>query len=117
MDNQLIITFVTALIAGLSFVAFALPFLNRSDKKERFNAIIEKRRKDLFQASRDGSMHKAKTEDLSAKESMAGFYKVQKVGFSLPSKVPYFNSNTHGVYFIFFGNFGISEEVIGVSFF
>lgn len=87
MDNQLIITFVTALIAGLSFVAFALPFLNRSDKKERFNAIIEKRRKDLFQASRDGSMHKAKTEDLSAKESMAGFYKVQKLAGDMGEQV------------------------------
>ena len=87
MDQQLVITIVTALIAALSFVAFALPFLNRSEKKERFNAIIEKRRKDLFQANRDGSIHKAQNEDISAKDSMAGFYKVQQLAGEMGERV------------------------------
>jgi len=85
MDKQLIITIVTALIAGGSFVAFTLPFLNRSEKKERFNAIIEKRRKDLFQANRDGSVHK--TKEVSAQETMAGFYKVQRLAGDMGEKV------------------------------
>ena len=87
MDNQLIITVVTSLVAALSFAAFALPFLNRSEKKERFNAIIEKRRKDLFQANRDGSIHKAKDDDVSAKDSMAGFFKVQQLAGDMGEKV------------------------------
>ncbi len=88
MDKQMIITFIAALIAAGSFTAFALPFLNRSEKKERFHSIIEKRRKDLFQATRDGKMNKVVTqEQMSAKESMAGFYKVQKLAGEMGEKV------------------------------
>lgn len=79
MDQDILITFVSALLAALSFAAFALPFLNKNDQKERYKSVIEKRRKALFEASRDGSMHKAKTEDVSARDSMAGFYRVQQL--------------------------------------
>ena len=79
MDQEILITFVSALLAALSFAAFALPFLNKNDQKERYRSVIEKRRKALFEASRDGSMHKAKTEDVSARDSMAGFYRVQQL--------------------------------------
>ena len=88
MDQTLIITVISALVAAASFVFFALPFLNRSEKKERFTAIIEKRRQDLFQATRDGSMNKVVTEEtVSARESMAGFYKVQKMAGEMGEKI------------------------------
>lgn len=88
MDQTLIITLVTAFIAAGSFGVFALTFLNRSERKERTTAIIEKRRKDLFQATRDGSMNKVITDDtVSAKDSMAGFYKVQQIAGDMGEKI------------------------------
>lgn len=87
MDNQLIITIISAVVAAISFAAFALPFLNRSEKKERFHSIIEKRRKDLFQATRDGMNKKIMTDQkLSGRESMAGFYKVQQMAGKMGEK-------------------------------
>lgn len=78
---------VSSLVAAISFAAFALPFLNRTEKKERFRSVIEKRRRDLFKASRDGAMHKAKVESMSAKDSMATFYRVQKLAGSMGDKL------------------------------
>ena len=79
MDEQIIITVISALLAAASFALVALPFLNKNDEKERYRSVIEKRRKDLFDATKDGSHYKAKGDDLSAKDSMAGFYKVQQL--------------------------------------
>lgn len=89
MSSELLITLGSALLAAISFAAFALPFLNRSEKKERFRSIIEKRRKDLFVAARDGMTNKmhAKEESLSARDSMATFYKVQKLAGDMGEKV------------------------------
>ncbi len=81
------ITFVSALIAGISFMAFALPFLNRNEKKERFKSVIEKRRKALFDANRDGSVHKSQEEDLSGKDSMASFFRFQKMAGEMGEKI------------------------------
>ncbi len=86
--NDTLITFIVALLAAGSFAAFALPFLNRSDKKERFKSVIEKRRKDLFAASRDPNIHRAKSSDnVSAKDSIAAFYKVQQIAGEMGEKV------------------------------
>ena len=88
MDQTMLITFGSALIAAFSFAAFALPFLNRSEKKERFYTIVEKRRKDLFQATRDGSLSRApQVENISGKETMAGFFKVQKLAGDMGEKI------------------------------
>ena len=87
MDQGILITVISALLAALSFAAFALPFLNKNDQKERYKSVIEKRRKALFDASRDGSIHKAKTEDVSARDSMAGFYRVQELAGEMGQKM------------------------------
>lgn len=88
MDNQLLITLVSALLAAISFAAFALPFLKKAEKKERMQAVIEKRRKDLFQATRDGSLNRVKKDDSpSARESMATFYKVKQLAGSMGENV------------------------------
>ncbi|MCB1783795.1 MAG: type II secretion system F family protein [Alphaproteobacteria bacterium] len=88
MDNETIITILAALGAALSFAAFAFPFLQKNDKKEKSLAIIEKRRKDLFQANRDGRMNKViKEEDqISARDNMATFYKFQKMAGKMGEK-------------------------------
>ena len=79
MDKELIITLVSALAGAASFALFALPFLNRSEKKERFRSVIEKRRKALFQATRDNSLKRVDKESLSAKDSIATFYRLQQL--------------------------------------
>ena len=88
MDQQVIITLASAALAAISFAAFALPFLKKEEKKERMKAVIEKRRKDLFQATRDGSIHKVKTtEVVSGQESMAMFYKVKNMAGTMGEQV------------------------------
>ena len=88
MDNELIITLVSALLAAGSFAAFALPFLNKTEKKERYRSVVDKRRKDLFQATRDGRIHKTKTEkNVSAADSMAALYKMQQIAGAMGEKV------------------------------
>lgn len=88
MDNDIIITLVASALAALSFAGFALPFLNKSEKKEHYRSVIEKRRKDLFQATRDGSINqKKKGADVSAADSMAALYKMQKLAGEMGEKV------------------------------
>jgi tight adherence protein C len=88
MDNEFIITLISAVLAAGSFVAFALPFLNKTEKKEHFRSVIEKRRKALFEATKDGSIHRMKTEQVSsARESMAALYKMQKMAGEMGEKV------------------------------
>ena len=41
-DNVIILG--SAILAALSFVLFALPFLNRQDQRERYRGVIEKKR-------------------------------------------------------------------------
>lgn len=86
MDSDLMITLGSALVAAVSFAAFALPFLNRSEKSERFRSVIEKRRKALFEATRDGTLKKGDGA-VSAKDSMATFYKVQKLAGEMGERV------------------------------
>ncbi|HQX27698.1 MAG TPA: type II secretion system F family protein [Alphaproteobacteria bacterium] len=86
MNNELIITVISALVAAGSFAAFALPFLNKSEKKEKFRSVIEKRRKALFQATKDGSLNKVSGDSVSAKDSMASFYKLQHLAGRMGEK-------------------------------
>lgn len=79
MDNETLITIVASLGAALSFAAFALPFLKKTDQKEKYKSIIEKRRRDLFQAQREGMNKAIKIENVSAADSMAMFYRFQRM--------------------------------------
>lgn len=86
--DEIIITFVASLVAALSFAAFALPFLNKTEKKERYRSVIEKRRKTLFEAARNESTIKVKTADqLSAQESVAMVFKVREMTGQMGEKV------------------------------
>jgi tight adherence protein C len=79
MNSDFIITLVSALLAAGSFAAFALPFLNKSEKKEHFRAVIEKRRKALFEQAKQNNFARVVEDSVSAKESMAMFYRVQQM--------------------------------------
>lgn len=76
IDTQLLIIIGSALAAALSFAAFAYPFLVRSEKKERYRDIIEKKRKSLFESAK-AEVEKKGARNVSAKESVATFFKVQ----------------------------------------
>ncbi|MGH1399407.1 MAG: type II secretion system F family protein [Alphaproteobacteria bacterium] len=86
MDNEMIITVVAAVLAAGSFAAFALPFLNRTERRDRYKAVIEKKRKDLYAQAREGMQYKAKEDNVSARDSLAGLYRVQKLAGDMGAK-------------------------------
>tara|TARA_B100001179_G_scaffold231500_1_gene221527 strand:+ start:316 stop:1263 length:948 start_codon:yes stop_codon:yes gene_type:complete len=75
IDQQIIIL-MSALAAAMSFIAVALPYINRKEKKERYNALIQKKRKTLFETTKDNNK---KHQALSARESVQALYKFQKL--------------------------------------
>lgn len=80
--TQTIIVLVSALAAALSFAAFAVALVMRKEKKERYKAVIEKRRRALFEQAREQLERpkaRAKEQELSAAQSIIGFYKLQKL--------------------------------------
>ena len=84
IDWDRVMVFVVAGAAFLSFAAFALPLLIRTEKKERYRAIIEKKRKALYETAKaelDAPKKRAKDgkEGKSGASSMAMFFKIQKL--------------------------------------
>lgn len=86
ISNENLITIISALIAAASFVGFALPFLNRTEKKEHFKSVIEQRRKDLFTESRNTDFNKI-DDKAKAENSIQMFFKVQKLAGEMGNKV------------------------------
>jgi len=86
MDQQILITVISALAAAASFAVFALPFLQKSERKKRYMEVIEKRRKDLFEATRKGQDRKV-VSNVSGRDSMSAFYKVKKLAGNMGEKV------------------------------
>lgn len=86
--NDTLIIVISALAAALSFAAFALPFLNREEKRDRYRNVIEKKRKELFdQTKQNMGATKAREDNISAGESMAAMFKVQKMLGQMGEKV------------------------------
>ncbi len=85
-SNDLLIIVVSAILAMASFIAFALPLLNRNERKEHFQSIIERRRKDLF-AQTQAEVNRKGERTLTASESVAASFKVQKLMGNLAEKV------------------------------
>ncbi len=78
----------SSLLAALSFIAFALPFLNKEQKRERYKSVIEKKRKALFEQSREQIGQRGKgPQQMSARESVAMFFKVQEMLGQMGEKV------------------------------
>lgn len=76
-----LIVCLTALAAAGSFVAVVIPLMNRSEKKERVRAVIEKKKKALFDQTREqaGKAYKADEKALSASQSVAASFKVRQL--------------------------------------
>jgi len=85
LSTEFLITIGSALLAGLSFIAFAYPFLKKSEDKERYKDVIQKRKKNLFDQTRQ-AVEKRGQDNLSAKDSVATFFKVQELAGNMGEK-------------------------------
>ncbi|MEZ5902674.1 MAG: type II secretion system F family protein [Alphaproteobacteria bacterium] len=86
INSQLIIVVISALAAAASFAAFALPMLKRTERKEHYHNVIEKKKKDLFLHAK-AEMNKKGQKSVSAKDSVAMFFKVQQLVGEMGDKV------------------------------
>ena len=82
MDSNSWIVLLSALLATVSFGAFAVQFISRSKKKERYKEVIEKKRRALFDQAREaaaGNKAGSKSTKKTAAQSIAGLYKLQSL--------------------------------------
>ena len=86
ISSDMIITLVSALAAAASFAIFALPMLKRTEQKERFKSVIEKRRKALYETQRQ-QLDKKNQKNVSAKDSVASFFKIQQLAGGFGEKL------------------------------
>ncbi len=86
LTTNLLITVGSAVAAAASFAAFVYPFLQREDKKERFKNVIEKKRKALFEATKE-ELNRKGPKSLSAKDSMTAMFKIQRLAGEYGEKV------------------------------
>ncbi len=87
MENDALIVVVSALAAALSFALFALPFLNREAKRDRYRNIIVKKRKELYEQTKQNEANRGKDVGMSAGESMAALFKVQQMLGKMGEKI------------------------------
>lgn len=88
IDSNFMIIVVSALAAAASFAAFAIPFLARSEKKERFKEVIESKRRTLFEQARENVNKRQvpKQQEMSAAQSIASLYRLQSLAGDLSVK-------------------------------
>lgn len=86
ITSDLLIVIASAVAAALSFAAFVLPMLNRSEKKEHYHNVIEKKKKALFETAKEEMTNKG-VKKISAKDNVASFFKVQNVAGAMGEKV------------------------------
>lgn len=79
MNWDLIITVVSALLAGLTFIIIALPLLQRSDKQNHYKKVISDRRRGLYESAKEDLQNPKLASNLSAQESVASKFKIEKV--------------------------------------
>jgi len=86
ITSELLIIVASSLLAAASFAAFAIPYLNRQDKKKHFKDTIEKKKKALFESAKEEVENKT-VKSLTAQESVATFFKVQQLAGDFGDKV------------------------------
>lgn len=80
LDRGFVITLLSGLAAAVSFAMFAIPLLARTEKKERYKEVIEKKRKALFEQAREQvNQRQTKQPEMSAAQSMAMLFKLQQL--------------------------------------
>lgn len=108
MDSNTVITILSALAAGISFVAVVLPLVNRNQRKERYQDMINRTRKDMFEASK-AELDKRISANTGpdAKSSIETMFKVRKLVGTLADdlrsklmQAGYRNPNAPLIYFL-----------------
>ncbi len=81
ISDETLVIFISAIIAAVSFMAFASMFLNKEEKKKRYTDIVQKRRRALYEDAKAGRDRNIITKDheASARENMAMLYKMQEM--------------------------------------
>lgn len=82
VDANTLILLGSVIAAMISFLAFALPLVARQEKKERYREVIEKKRKELFNETREQVNNRKpgkKQPEQTAAQSMASLYKLQRL--------------------------------------
>jgi tight adherence protein C len=78
MSNDLMITLISALLAGLSFIGIVIPLLTRAEKKDRHKSLIQDRRQTLYQDAIAESQTK-NTVTQSSGDNVVAFFKVEQL--------------------------------------
>ncbi len=86
LTSDLLIVVGSAVAGALSFAAFAYPLLQKGDKKERFKNVIEKKRKALFEQTKE-EMNKKGPKGVSAKDSVTAMFKMERMAVEYGEKV------------------------------
>ena len=74
------VVIVSAIGAAASFVAVAVPLLNRKQKQERYREVIEKKRREVFEQAREQvNKPHGKQQEVSAAQSVATLYRLQRI--------------------------------------
>ena len=77
--DTLIIIF-SALLAAGTVIVIALPLVLRSEKKEKYRAVIEKKRRDLFQQTRDSVENRGHVKaEVQAASTLSAMFQLQKL--------------------------------------
>ena len=89
-ENPVFWTALLGLAAIAGFISFAIPFLSCGSKRERYLAIIEKRRADLANEAKRSAARK-KAEDapaqMSGRQSMSAMYQLRKLAGDMGQQV------------------------------
>lgn len=85
ITSETLIIVGSAIAAAISFAAFAFPFLQRGEKKERYKNVIEKKRKALFEQTKEELNRGAK--NVSARDSITTFFKMQSLAGEYGEKI------------------------------
>ena len=78
MSDDLMITLISALFAGLSFIGIVLPLLSRAEKKDRHKSLIQDRRQALYKDA-IAQTQKRSNNDQSSGDNVAAFFKVEQL--------------------------------------
>ena len=81
ISSDFLITAFSALLAAATVIVIALPLVQRSEKKEKYRTVIEKKRKDLFKQTREEVENRGvkPAAPTSATQGLTAMYKLQKI--------------------------------------
>lgn len=83
IDSRTVVTLISAVMAGATFIGIVLPLMTRLQKREKYQDIIARKRKDTFEASKSEEERafaaKKAAQERSAKNTIETMFKVRKL--------------------------------------